>query len=81
MKTTKTEVIELEQDTLVSIQCDRCGKEVEPEDGITSDITTCNLVFGYGSKFDCETWEIDICDDCAEELVASFKNQPKRSPY
>ena len=35
------------------------------------------IQFGYGSKFDYETWKFDICDDCAEKYFMKFKSKDK----
>jgi len=29
--------------------------------------------FGYGSSHDMERWKFDLCENCIEELVDSFK--------
>lgn len=55
------------------VVCNRCGKKVEGEDAqYSSDITDVRVEFGYGSKFDTDVWEFDICDDCIEEITKSF---------
>ena len=35
-----------------------------------------NLSFGYGSRFDTDTWGIDLCDDCIEDFVTTLKYPP-----
>lgn len=58
-----------------SIICNCCGKKIElvHEYNIT-DINNIIIEFGYGSRFDLSAWEIDICDDCIEKWIQSFKH-------
>jgi len=52
------------------ITCDFCGKTVTGEMNILeSDITTFKIEPGYGSRFDLENFEIDICDNCLEKEI------------
>lgn len=81
MKTYETKTQTREFSVLKSIACDRCEKEIE----IThKDIwggcpAGVDLVIGagYGSRFDFTAsendWRFDICDDCCEEFLKSFK--------
>ena len=72
----KRKKIEYEKIPVLRI-CDFCGKKERPS-GLGIDdtaITEFHIVFGYGSKFDTEIWNFDICDDCAERLkkIAKYK--------
>lgn len=64
-----------------SIICNCCGKTVKSdENGFNfSDITDIEIVFQYGSKFDTESWEFDLCDDCIEKITGTFKHQPEKT--
>lgn len=46
-------------------KCIICEKEVNNHGLCRSNIN--EFHFGYGSRFDMETIEVTICDDCAEE--------------
>lgn len=78
MKKTQNQKIEIEIEKLLSITCNMCGKTYTYKDGyFEHDITTVNVQFGYGSKFDTENWEFDLCDDCLEKIVDKFICKPK----
>lgn len=34
------------------------------------------LNFGYGSKFDEQTWTFDLCEKCLEEFIHTFQIMP-----
>jgi hypothetical protein len=34
------------------------------------------LNFGYGSKFDEQTWTFDLCEKCLEEFIHTFQIKP-----
>lgn len=56
--------------------CNKCGKKFEYDEGLCG---WQNLVhkfvikFAYGSKYDYERWDFDLCEDCIEEIVSTFK--------
>lgn len=50
--------------------CDRCGhSETQKPDNITA----VKIEFSAGSRFSCQDWTFDICDDCMEILTNDFK--------
>lgn len=63
-----------------NITCNKCGIHHkitgQPNDYKANKFQDIVLHFGYGSKFDGETIEFDLCDDCIEELIKSFKYVP-----
>ena len=65
---------------LKRIVCDCCGKVINGET-CGSDITDFSITFGYGSKFDMMKWELDVCDDCLESWVSTFKCQVTKKEY
>ena len=74
MKTKKTIKKTIEVQEISSISCNVCGKVVQgAASEYMSDITGVEIGFGYGSKFDTETWNFDICDACLEQFVSTFK--------
>lgn len=58
------------QKTIKELACDKCGVMADHDAG---NITPIKIEFGYGSRFDLETWSIDLCDDCIEEVVKPFE--------
>jgi len=76
----KEEVIEpTSKETLVSITCNKCGKIVELDDDMdfrANEFQTINLSFGYGSRYDMESWDFDLCEECVTEFVKTFNHVP-----
>lgn len=55
---------------LVAVRCNKCGAEFKyPHVG---QATRVSVDFGYGSKFDGDRWEFDLCDDCFESWTKDF---------
>lgn len=53
---------------VLEVRCDRCGQNFKlPRSSGVKGVEFA-LDFGYGSRFDLETWDFDLCDDCAEWL-------------
>ena len=69
---------EVIKNEVIAITCNRCGK-VESGEHIEyeSTIQRWSHSFGYGSKFDTDTVDFDLCDDCVEAIFKEFKNPPK----
>jgi hypothetical protein len=62
---------------LNEIVCDCCGKVNVCDDfQVTGDITSFSVIPGYGSMYDSETWELDICDECMVSWIKTFKHKP-----
>jgi hypothetical protein len=79
MKEEKTinKTVEIIEVVSTKITCDKCGKEEEYKDYDATSITPINIDFGYGSKFDTNNWNMDLCDSCIEDFIISLKNPPK----
>lgn len=59
------------------IICDCCGDKVTGVEEVRMcDIQTQRFEFGYGSRFDTDEFEVDICDDCLEQMFENFNNNP-----
>jgi hypothetical protein len=60
---------------VTSIVCDRCGAECLSERGKVYERQGCRFEanFGWGSRFDDEQWEFDLCDECADWLTREIK--------
>lgn len=49
--------------------CNKCGCSIY----YTTEI---DIKFSYGSHFDLETWNIELCDSCLEDIVKTFNIVP-----
>lgn len=61
--------------------CNKCGKTISSAEcegyPIANAMLPFKINFGYGSDFDGETWEWDLCPDCLLEFIKTFKYVPK----
>ncbi len=58
----------------VNIYCNKCSKEIPKKDKTHfSDFLEINKQWGYFSDSDGETHSFDICQDCYNEFISSFK--------
>lgn len=78
----KVEVVK-EQPILKSVTCNKCGrrKKIEGDEDFQRDweaeeFQSFGLRFGYGSKYDEESWEFDLCEDCLTDFIDTFKHLP-----
>ncbi len=54
--------------------CNVCGKKIVVEQGILKeDMVAVSKEWGYFSKRDLEVHRFNICEDCYDKLVATFK--------
>lgn len=78
MKKTKQIEETITKEEVMSVTCDCCGKtEVGEHVEYDSTITSVDISFGYGSSRDTETHYFDICDDCYNDWIATFKYPPQ----
>lgn len=82
---TETKTVVKEEEVVVSLTiiCNKCGREfaqdtsdVWSEHFWDSEVHSFDVGFGYGSKYDMETWGFHLCDDCLTEIVKTFKHVP-----
>jgi hypothetical protein len=61
----------VEQEVLVDILCDSCGKSCKGERPLSRNFHRMNLSvkWGYGSKHDLEEWSAQICEACVLEKL------------
>ena len=72
MRQYKKDTIEVKE--LDKIICNKCGKEIEVIRGVAQeDFLEVNKRWGYFSNKDNQDDAFDLCEDCYDELVASFK--------
>lgn len=79
MKSIKTQIknIKSVEEIIEKIICDCCGKEEKGKNiEYSTSINNIKHSFGYGSKFDLEELDIDICDECLVDILLNFKNIP-----
>ncbi len=56
------------------IICNKCGKEIKVTGGVArEDSLHVTKRWGYFSNKDNQEDEFDLCEDCYDDLVASFK--------
>jgi hypothetical protein len=79
--------VEEEIVTSQSIVCNKCGKETHrkfdseyledyADDLWNTEYQSFGCSFGYGSKFDTEFWNFELCEECLVDLIKSFKYVP-----
>lgn len=80
---TVTRMEEVSEHKLTEICCNKCGTKSEihyegihEADFSVNEYQTFSTYFGYGSRFDNERWEFDLCEDCLVELIKTFKYSP-----
>lgn len=58
---------------LISMVCNKCGKEMKVENGVALE-GSLNISYGWGyfSKKDGETHSFDFCENCYDELIKTF---------
>ncbi len=56
-----------------AIICNRCGKEIHPENGIwTEDVLHIEKTWGYFSRKDSRSDCFDLCESCYDEIIKAF---------
>lgn len=69
------------KEKLTEICCNKCGRATKFEDDSDTDYSineyqTINVGFGYGSRFDMQSWSFELCEDCLVDLLKTFKYSP-----
>lgn len=77
----KTETIEVK--SIEDLLCDKCGKSLKHGTGEFAcyEGTRLHGGFGYGSDKDGIEIEFDICDQCYDDFIGSFKHSPKEEEH
>lgn len=58
----------------MGIFCNVCGKKIVMEQGIMKeDVFEASKEWGYFSKKDLEVHKFNICEDCYEQMISTFK--------
>lgn len=61
------EVQKIEQNTVVDITCDCCGKSCNH--GYGFEVMTLSAHWGFGSNKDLQKWEAHLCEKCVDEKL------------
>lgn len=60
--------------TINKIICNKCGKEIPMKGEIAQkDVLQVEKRWGYFSKRDNEVHKFDLCEECYDELIATFQ--------
>lgn len=56
------------------LNCNVCGKKIVIEYGVfKEDMFEAQKEWGYFSKYDLEVHKFNICEECYDRMIASFK--------
>lgn len=65
---------ETNEKRLSDIFCNRCGKKIQVINGVPEeDVLSVEKRWGYFSSKDNEVHRFDLCEDCYDELLSSFR--------
>ena len=65
---------EIKEKEMVKIICNKCGKEIETENGILmEDVLSVEKRWGYPSDKDNEVHRFDLCETCYDRWIQSFQ--------
>lgn len=81
MKNLRNDEVVVTQSVVTDLICNCCGRSIDVEHTMGTDINEVAIHFGYGSRFDLSIWEMDICDDCLDNWRATFKHPVNEKPY
>jgi len=68
MKVIEKKTVEIEAETVVSVNCDFCGEYFIKDWLRCEGYGQIKIEFGYPSNFDGDVWGGEICDDCFRKL-------------
>ncbi len=61
---------------VIKVTCDRCGKPCEQGDcSPLGEFAVLKAHWGYDSKHDMQSYELDICEPCFFDLIKDFVNK------
>lgn len=63
-----------EKEKIKEIYCNKCGKKIEMKNEVLQeDVLQVDKVWGYFSKKDGIKHSFDLCEDCYDRIIESFK--------
>lgn len=66
--------VQIDKKETTKIICNMCGKEMEIENGIfKGDVLSVEKRWNYFSNKDNEVHRFELCEECYDKLVRSFK--------
>lgn len=69
---------QIEEDVLEDLLCDKCGKSCRVDSsypGGLYEFAQFIARWGYGSRKDEDRWDIFLCEDCADKVMAFIKGE------
>lgn len=80
----ETEIIEIKTEEVRTKKafCDYCGKEFDERTIMCNGFGSINIGFGFGSCFDGDTFNLEICDSCfILEFTPKLEKQLKEKDF
>ena len=77
----KKKTVKVSQQEITSIICDKCKKEIFPEDDVEfQEVYFIHFIGGYGSIFGDESaFRAEFCQNCLKELIDNYIREVKPS--
>lgn len=69
---------QIEEDILIDILCDSCGKSCKVESSFSGglyEFAQFIAGWGYGSRKDGDQWNFLLCEDCADRVYEFIKGE------
>ena len=67
----KFKIKKIEQEILKKTICDRCGQTHSANDWYGPEILSFKQNFGYGSKYDQDVIDFDLCEECLFSILVN----------
>lgn len=68
--------IDRQSQELTQLRCNKCGREIKLQKGVPEEgVFHGDCIWGYFSRKDGEIHSFDLCEDCYDSLIRSFKLQ------
>ncbi len=66
--------VTVEKEVVEQVFCNMCGREIKKDSfGNFEDYLHVEKSWGYASQKDGETQRFDLCEDCCDRLIQSFR--------
>ncbi|WP_336758561.1 type II toxin-antitoxin system HicB family antitoxin [Aeromonas hydrophila] len=69
----------IEIDGVTDVICDICGGSTTIKDDYPPEFATLKAAWGYPSKHDGKSYELDFCEDCFFQTLANLKEQRRQA--
>jgi hypothetical protein len=68
-------------DVLDTVKCNQCGRivsinDLDPDPYHINQFHAFEILGGYGSEFDYQKVNFDICDDCLQRMIVTMQVPP-----